>query len=62
MALTEMAIKHLKAKSKLYRVSDGDGLCLEITPAGGKNWRWRYYYQGKEQMLALGKYRFYATG
>lgn len=56
MALTELAIKHLKQKSKVYRVTDGGGLCLEVSPAGGKLWRWRYYYQGKEQMLALGKY------
>jgi integrase len=56
MALTELAIKHLKPRSKVYRVADGDGLCLEVSPAGGKLWRWRYYYQGKEQMLALGKY------
>ena len=56
MALTELAIKHLKPKDKAYRVSDGGGLCLEISTAGGKLWRWRYYHQGKEQMLALGKY------
>jgi integrase len=56
MALTELAIKHLKPKPKTYRVADGGGLCLEISPAGGKLWRWRYYYQGKAQMLALGKY------
>ena len=56
MALTELAIRHLKPKSKIYRVSDGGGLCLEISPAGGKHWRWRYNYQNKEQMLALGKY------
>lgn len=54
MALTELAIKHLKPKPKAYRVADGGGLCLEISPSGGK--LWRYYYQGKEQMLALGKY------
>ena len=56
MALTELAIKHLKSKSKIYRVADTGGLCLEVSPAGGKLWRWRYYYQGKAQMLALGKY------
>ena len=56
MALTELTIKHLKPKPKVYRVADGGGLCLEISPAGGKLWRWRYYYQGKAQMLALGKY------
>lgn len=56
MPLTELAIKSLKPKAKLYRVADGAGLCLEITPAGGKLWRWRYYYHKRAQMLALGKY------
>lgn len=56
MALTELAIKNLKPKSKVYRVADGGGLALEIAPSGSKLWRWRYYFQGKEQMLALGKY------
>lgn len=56
MPLTELAIKSLKPKAKLYRVADGGGLCLEVTPAGGKLWRWRYYYHKRAQMLALGKY------
>jgi integrase len=56
MALTELAIKNLKPKDKIYRVTDSGGLCLEISPAGGKLWRWRYYYQSKPQVLALGKY------
>jgi len=56
MALTELAIKNFKPKDKIYRVSDGGGLALEVSPAGGKLWRWRYSYHGKEQMLALGKY------
>lgn len=56
MALTELAIKSYKPKAKVYRVADGGGLTLEISPSGSKLWRWRYYFQGKEQMLALGKY------
>lgn len=56
MALTELAIKNLKPKDQLYRITDGGGLSLEISPSGGKLWRWRYYYQGKGQVLALGKY------
>ena len=56
MALTELAIKNLKPKQKLYRVADGGGLCVEIAPSGGKLWRWRYYFNQKPQMLALGKY------
>lgn len=56
MALTELAIRNLKPKNKVYRVADSNGLTLEISPTGSKLWRWRYYYQGKAQMLALGKY------
>lgn len=56
MPLTELAIKNLKPRAKLYRVADGHGLCLEVTPAGGKLWRFRYYHLGKAQMTALGKY------
>jgi integrase len=56
MPLTELAIKNLKPRAKLYRVADSHGLCLEVTPAGGKLWRFRYYHLGKAQMTALGKY------
>jgi integrase len=56
MALTELTIKNLKPKDKLYRVTDGGGLTLEISPSGGKLWRWRYYHLGKAQMMSLGKY------
>ncbi|EHQ29780.1 tyrosine-type recombinase/integrase [Mucilaginibacter paludis] len=56
MALTELAIKSFKPKAKLYRVADSSGLCLEIAPSGSKLWRWRYYFNGKAQMFALGKY------
>ena len=54
--LTELEIKNLKPKDRLYKVSDGNGLWLEVTPAGGKHWRFRYRFQDKEQMMALGSY------
>ena len=56
MTLTALAIKNLKPKAALYRVADSGGLCLEVSPSGGKLWRWRYTFNGKGQMLALGKY------
>lgn len=56
MGLTVLAIKALKPKETLYRVADQDGLCLEVTPTGSKLWRWRYRFNGKGQMLALGKF------
>ena len=56
MALTELTIKNLKPKDKSYRVTDSEGLALQVTPTGTKLWRWRYYFQGTQQLLALGKY------
>jgi integrase len=56
MALTELEVKAYKPKAKLYRVADSGGLTLEISPSGTKLWRYRYRFQGKGQMLALGKY------
>lgn len=56
MALTALAISKLKPKEKLYFVADGGGLCLAISPTGGKSWHWRYRYNNKAQIIGLGKY------
>lgn len=56
MSLTELAIRNLKPRPRIYRVADSNGLCLEITPKGSKLWRYRFYHLGKAQMTALGKY------
>lgn len=56
MALTELQLKHLKPKDAMYRVPDSRGLCIEVAKSGSKLWRWRFSYQGKGQMLSLGKY------
>jgi integrase len=56
MALTDTEIRKAKARNKAYRVSDGSGLYLWITPAGGKLWRWAYEYSGKEKLMSFGKY------
>ena len=56
MALTDTAIKKAKATEKPQRLFDGGGMYLEISPAGGKLWRLKYRYGGKEKRLALGGY------
>lgn len=56
MALTNTAIKNAKPQEKLYRLADGNGLCLEVTPGGSKLWRYRYRFEGKAKMMALGAY------
>lgn len=54
--LTEAKVKNAKPAAKSYRIPDGQGLFLQISPQGGKYWRQRYFYAGKEKMLALGTY------
>ncbi len=56
MALTDTEIRKAKASDKAYRMSDGNGLYLWLTPAGGKLWRWAYDYSGKEKLMTFGRY------
>ncbi len=54
--LTDKAIRALKPRQRLYRVADNGGLCLEVTPANSKLWRYRYRYAGRAKMVSLGPY------
>lgn len=56
MSLTDTAIKNAKPASKAYKLFDGGGLFLLVTPAGQKYWRLKYRHAGKEKLLALGVY------
>lgn len=56
MALSDTTIRTAKPREKLYRLTDANGLCLEVTPTGSKLWRYRYRFEGKGKMLALGTY------
>jgi len=52
--LTDRAIKALKPREKPYKAADGEGLYIEVTPAGGKLWRLKYRFGGKENRLSFG--------
>jgi len=56
MGLTTKEIENAKPGSKPYKLADGGGLCLLISPTGARLWRWRYRFDGKEKMMALGEY------
>jgi len=56
MPLTDVAIRRAKAESKTVKLSDERGLYLEISPNGGKWWRLKYRFEGKEKRLSLGVY------
>ena len=53
MALTDTEVRKAKTLDKAYIISDGGGLYLWFTLAGGKLWRWSYRFGGKEKLMAL---------
>jgi len=56
MPLTDTEIRRSKPAERPYKLSDGGGLHLLITQAGGKLWRWKYRFDGAEKLMALGRY------
>src|SRR3569623_1058 len=56
MPLTDTAVRRAKPSVKPVRMFDGGGLYLEVSPTGGKWWRFKYRYDGKEKRLSLGVY------
>ena len=56
MPLTDTAVRAAKPQAKTRKLFDGGGLYLEVSPAGGKWWRWKYRFGGKEKRLSLGVY------
>ncbi|HNY71656.1 MAG TPA: integrase arm-type DNA-binding domain-containing protein [Syntrophorhabdus sp.] len=56
MALTDIQVRSAKPKDKDYKLSDGNGLFLLVAVSGGKRWRYKYRFGGKEKLLALGTY------
>ena len=56
MALTDVKIRSAKAEIKPYKLADANGLFLLVNANGSKLWRWKYRLEGKENLLALGRY------
>ena len=56
MPLTDTKIKNAKPQEKTYRLYDERGLYLEVSPKGGKWWRFKYRFRGKEKRVSLGTY------
>src|ERR1700742_2069273 len=56
MALSDTAIRNAKPADTPQRLFDGGGLYLEVAPSGGKWWRFKYRFGGKEKRISLGVY------
>ncbi|WP_298358964.1 phage integrase central domain-containing protein [Runella sp.] len=56
MALSNMTCQVAKPKIKPYKMADGEGLYLEVTPSGTKYWRLKYRIHGREKRISIGAY------
>ncbi len=56
MPLSDVEIRNAKPAEKPVRLFDGGGLYLEVSPTGGKLWRMKYRFEGKEKRLSIGAY------
>lgn len=54
--LTDLTIRKAKPGARAYKLTDGDGLHLLVTPSGGKLWRLQYRFDGKQKTLSFGSY------
>jgi integrase len=54
--LTDTSIRKSTPGPVAYRLTDGRGLYLTVTPAGGKLWRYKYRFEGSEKLMTFGQY------
>lgn len=52
--LSALTVTRSKPRAKPYKLTDQKGLCLLITPTGGRYWRYNYRFNDKSRTLALG--------
>jgi integrase len=54
--LSEIKVRNAKPQANAYKIFDGGGLYLFVTPSGGKLWHFKYRFDNKEKKLAFGTY------
>lgn len=54
--LTDAALKCLKPRAKMYKVTDRDGMYVRVAPSGGISFRLDYRLNGRRETVHLGKY------
>lgn len=54
--LSDVQINKAKPGEKAYKLYDGFGLALLVTPKGGKLWRFRYHFNKRSYDLTFGAY------
>ena len=54
--LTDVALKKLKSKEKIYKIADRDGMYVAVAPSGHINFRYDYRLNGRRETLTIGRY------
>ena len=54
--LSEAKVRTAKPNQKTYKLFDGGGLFLLVTPSGGKLWHLKYRFDRREKKLTFGTY------
>ena len=54
--LTRLKIESIQPPPRTIRLFDGRGLYIEFSPSGGRWWRFKYRFAGKERRISLGIY------
>lgn len=54
--LTDVALKSLKPKDKVYKVADRDGMYVRVMPSGAISFRLDYRLNGRRETVYLGRY------
>lgn len=56
LPLTATELQKAKPREKDFKLFDGGGLYLLVTPSGGKLWNMKYNRDGKEKKISIGAY------
>jgi integrase len=54
--LTDAKIRNAKLRERPYKLGDAGGLYVEVSPRGGRWWRLKFRFEGREKRLSLGVY------
>jgi len=54
--LTDAAIKALKPRDKMYKVTDRDGMYVLVSPTGAISFRFDYRLNGRRETVVIGRY------
>ncbi len=56
MPLSDTTVRNAKPREKGYKLTDEKGLFIFVKLTGGKLWRFKYRFDGKEKLLSIGAY------